>query len=1263
MKSAFSIILFSCFSLAFAQVKVGDNINTIDGSSLLELESTTKALVLTRLSTAEMTAITPLNGALVYNTDINCVHYYNGSTWINLCDTTNTGGMLADNLDGTYTFTDSNGVQITFRADDDISGLTFDGTNITIDEGATTFSADLSSLEESADIAAVQADVDQNEADSDAADAANSAAIAANAADILAHNTTDGDLSSTNELSDVTLNGTTIELTNPEAGATGVDLNATFTTDAELAAAADDDITGVTFDGTNITVDEGATTFSADLSSLEESADIAAVQADVDQNEADSDAADAANSAAIAANAADILAHNTADGDLSSTNELSDVTLNGTTIELTNPEAGATGVDLNATFATDAELAAAADDDITGVTFDGTNITVDEGATTFSADLSSLEESADIAAVQADVDQNEADSDVADAAIQADVDQNEVDSDAADTANAAAIATNATDIAAVQADVDQNEVDSDAADAANAAAIATNATDIATNAANILAHNTADGDLSSTNELSDVALNGTTIELTNPAAGATGVDLNATFATDAELAAAADDDITGVTFNGTNITVDEGATTFSADLSSLEESADIGAVQADVDQNEADSDAADVAIQADVDQNEADSDATDAVNATAIAAEEARALAAEATIQAEVDQNKLDSDAGDASNAAAITAHIAADGDLSDTNEVNTAFEVSAGNLRITDANSTLDVPLTNFDSAISQVVTAGNVIATHTGVSGTTTTNILETITSLESITGSEATLRYTNEAGGFNDIPNIVRSVNGVNPAANGNVAVILSSVNVGLEADLPATGIDADVYIVAGEVAPNADRNGVSFIYDDPTGWQEITTDLSTTDARYVNIIGDAMTGPLSMGSNNIVNLNNPTNAQDAATKSYVDNQLAVSDAADLDMDPTNEIQALDFSTGVISLSNDPSATDIDLSNYDTNVADDFDGEWTSLSNIPGEIVDGDDNTQLTNAEVAAAAIAEGFVVGPHTVDTDTQLTEAEVDAFVANNGYSTGAHTVDTDTQLTEAEVDAFVANNGYLTTEVDGDATNEIQTLSISGNDLTISGNGGNTVTLPAGSATTGSTGSVFFADTDGTVTENNAALFWDNTNERLGIGTTAPTANLEITNDGVPLRIQPSAATPTGTQSGQIFMGNDGILYTYDGNRSKWLSVDRTMVGWGFNSNNTSNRYLRQFNGADSSNNGWRMVRDGTITAISAQSNINQTWTLEIRKNDAVGVVTSLTMTNVQGNESSNINVDINQGDFLQAYVNGTSVDYPEVLIEIAWRK
>ena len=100
-----------------------------------------------------------------------------------------------------------------------------------------------------------------------------------------------------------------------------------------------------------------------------------------------------------------------------------------------------------------------------------------------------LSNDAAVAAVQADVDQNESDSDAAEAAlsgrldvleadpttaaavaaVQADVDQNESDADAADSALSGRLdvleadPTTATALAAVQADVDQNEADADAA--------------------------------------------------------------------------------------------------------------------------------------------------------------------------------------------------------------------------------------------------------------------------------------------------------------------------------------------------------------------------------------------------------------------------------------------------------------------------------------------------------------------------------------------------------------------------------------------------------------------------------------------------------------------------------------------------------------------------------------------------------------------------------------------------------------------------------
>ncbi|SOU86649.1 hypothetical protein [Tenacibaculum dicentrarchi] len=180
-------------------------------------------------------------------------------------------------------------------------------------------------------------------------------------------------------------------------------------------------------------------------------------------------------------------------------------------------------------------------------------------------------------------------------------------------------------------------------------------------------------------------------------------------------------------------------------------------------------------------------------------------------------------------------------------------------------------------------------------------------------------------------------------------------------------------------------------------------------------------------------------------------------------------------------------------------------------------------------------------------------------------------------------------------------------------------------------------------------------------------NDNVGIGDFSATtidAQLHVKSTDVPFKIEPNTTTPTGTSGGQMFVDStNGILYIYDGTRMKWLSVDRTMIGWGRDNNNTTDQYLRQFNGAPSNKNGWRMIRNATITAITAQTDIDQTWTLEIRKNDGTTAIASLIMTNQQGNHNNILNIDVNEGDFIQAYCNGTSVDFPQTLIEIAWRK
>ena len=76
---------------ANAQVKIGDNPTTVGASSLLELESTTKGLVLPRMTTAERTAIaSPVQGMQVYDTTTGTIWYRNASTWVNTAIATTT---------------------------------------------------------------------------------------------------------------------------------------------------------------------------------------------------------------------------------------------------------------------------------------------------------------------------------------------------------------------------------------------------------------------------------------------------------------------------------------------------------------------------------------------------------------------------------------------------------------------------------------------------------------------------------------------------------------------------------------------------------------------------------------------------------------------------------------------------------------------------------------------------------------------------------------------------------------------------------------------------------------------------------------------------------------------------------------------------------------------------------------------------------------------------------------------------------------------
>jgi len=73
------IVLFSCFTKA---QNVGIGSSTPDSSSILELKSKTQGFLPPRMSSSERDAINlPATGLVIYNTTINGLEYYNGTSW------------------------------------------------------------------------------------------------------------------------------------------------------------------------------------------------------------------------------------------------------------------------------------------------------------------------------------------------------------------------------------------------------------------------------------------------------------------------------------------------------------------------------------------------------------------------------------------------------------------------------------------------------------------------------------------------------------------------------------------------------------------------------------------------------------------------------------------------------------------------------------------------------------------------------------------------------------------------------------------------------------------------------------------------------------------------------------------------------------------------------------------------------------------------------------------------------------------------------
>ncbi|MEP4883744.1 beta strand repeat-containing protein [Maribacter dokdonensis] len=1196
MSSKIKFLLFFSFIsfCATAQVKIGQNPNTIHSASIVELESTDKAFVLTRLSTAQMQAITPLNGAVVYNTDTQCVHYFNGTVWTNLCDGINTNDFsFTDNGDGTITLDDGNGNTITFNgAAQTISTLIDNG------DGTYTYTNE-NGIETVISIAVTdnQNLLTDNTPGNISIDNGNTLTI----------NVDDADADAQNEIQTLDYTSGVLTLSN-DPNATVVDLSAfdqnaaddfsgSYNDLSDLPAnldidATDDFNTAITFDGTNLTVSDAGGDVSTDISGL--AYDDTALRADVDQNTADIDALEteqttqnnsiatnaadidnleaeqttqnnsiATNATDISTNAAAIAAHNSADGDLSDSNEYNTgISFDGTDLTVTDLGGDQTvdisglayddtalraDVDQNtadidaleaeqttqnnsiATNATDISTNAAAiaahnsaDGDLsdsneynTGISFDGTDLTV--------TDLGG-DQTVNISGLAYD-----------DTTLRADVDQNTADIDALETEQTTqnnSIATNATDIDNLEAEqtTQNNSIATNATDIDNLEAeqttqnnsIATNASDISTNAAAIATHNSADGDLSDSNEYN------------------TGISFDGTDLTVTDLGGDQTVDISGLAYDDTALRADVDQNT--ADIDALEteqttQNTNIATNATDIDNLEAEQTSQNNSIATnatDIDNLEAEQ--TTQNNSIATNATDIDALEAEQTTQ----NNSIATNATDIStNAAAIAAHNTADGDLSDSNEYNTGISFDGTDLTVTDlgGDQSVDISGLAYDDTTLRADVDQNTADIDALETEQTTQNNSITTNATDISTNTAAIAAHNTADGDLSDS----------------------NEYNTGISFD----GTDLTVTDLGGD--QTVDISGLA--YDDTALRADV--DQNTADIDALETEQTTQNNSIATNATDIDNLeaeqttqNNSitTNATDISTNTAA---IAAHNSADGDLSDSNE-----YNTGISFDGTDLTVTDlggdqtVDISglayddtalraNVDQNTAD-IDALETEQTTQNNSITTNATDISTNTAAIAAHNTADGDLSdsneyntgisfdgtdltvtdlgGDQTVDisglayddtalrTDVDQNTADIDALEAeqttqNNSIATNATDIDNLEAEQTTQNNSISSNSAAIaahnTADEDLSATNEtntsFSTVDVAGTDyLRISDSNGDLDVPLSDLSHTGTTGSVFFAGADGTPTENNGQLFWNSNSNSLGVGTSSPTNKLHV---------------------------------------------------------------------------------------------------------------------------------------------------------------
>ena len=116
MKSTLKLLMTLFFInialITNAQISINSDGTSPDASAMLDVTSTTKGMLIPRMTTAERTAITsPATGLMIYDTDESAFWYYNGTAW------TAIGGSSAFTSENDVTYSNNNSDDFVFGTD------------------------------------------------------------------------------------------------------------------------------------------------------------------------------------------------------------------------------------------------------------------------------------------------------------------------------------------------------------------------------------------------------------------------------------------------------------------------------------------------------------------------------------------------------------------------------------------------------------------------------------------------------------------------------------------------------------------------------------------------------------------------------------------------------------------------------------------------------------------------------------------------------------------------------------------------------------------------------------------------------------------------------------------------------------------------------------------------------------------------------------------------------------------------------------------